>query len=150
VTLLQDGWLSLGFDPTFRQEVLKFFFARIMHELFEDPFKVGEGIEAMTTHLLDEGVDDSAAPASAFVADEHPVLHSEFGRANRSFGVVVIELDLAVHKAGFKVLPLVDGIVQRFAQGAFGQDSSCVFEMLDEFLEMIVNPSRSRKQGWDT
>jgi hypothetical protein len=64
--------------------------------------------------------------------------------------VVAIELDLAVHKAGFKVLPLIDGIVQRFAQGAFGQYSSCVFEMLDEFLKMIVNPSRFEPSGFLT
>ncbi len=60
--------------------------------------------------LSSEGVDDGAAPAGFITTNEHPVLHSEFGWANRSFGVVVIELDLAVHQAGFKVPPLVAGV----------------------------------------
>jgi hypothetical protein len=41
LTLLQDGWLSLGFDPTFRHVVPNFVFFQIVHELFEQPSKVG-------------------------------------------------------------------------------------------------------------
>ena len=86
----------MSFDPAFREEVLKFFFARSMHELFKNPFKVGEGIEAVPTHLFDKGVDDGTAPASLFVSDKHPVFHAEFCWAYCSFGVVVIQLDLPV------------------------------------------------------
>lgn len=91
-----------------------------MHELFKDPLEVGEGIEAMTAHLFDKGVDDRTAPTSLFPAYKHPVLHPELSRTDRSFGVVVIKLNLAVQKTRFKVRPLIKGIVQRFAQGAFG------------------------------
>lgn len=67
-----------------------------MHEFFKDPLKVGEGIKAMTTHLLDEGVDDGTAPAGLFVSDKHPIFHAEFCWAYGSFGVVVIKFDLPV------------------------------------------------------
>ena len=36
--------------------------------------------------------------------------------------------------------PLLDCIVQRFAQGALRQDAACVFEMPEEFLKMVVDP----------
>jgi hypothetical protein len=46
--------------------------------------------------LLDEGVEDCAAPAGVFAADEHPVLVPKFGGADGIFGEVVVELDLSV------------------------------------------------------
>lgn len=102
-----------------------------MHEFIENPFKVGVGIIPVAADLLDEGVDDGAAPAGVLAADKHPVLHSELGRTNRPFGEVIIELDLAVFKARLKVRPLVAGILQRFAQVALGQDSAMGFKMLE-------------------
>ena len=95
----------------------------------------------VTADLLDECVDDGAAPAGVLAADEHPILHAELGRSNGSFGMVVVEFDPAVFKARFKVLSLVAGVLERFAQGAFGQDSSSCLEMLEEFGEMPVDAS---------
>jgi len=37
----------------------------------------------MAAHLLAEGINDRAAPASVFAADEHPVLVAKFGGADR-------------------------------------------------------------------
>jgi hypothetical protein len=62
-----------------------------MHQLAEDPLEVGEGILAVTPDLLDEGVNHRTAPAGLVVADEHPVLHAELGRADGVFGEVVLE-----------------------------------------------------------
>ena len=49
-----------------------------MHEFFKDPFEVGEGIEAVTAHLLNEGCrrPHLRQPAS-FLSIKHPVLYPE-------------------------------------------------------------------------
>jgi len=109
-----------------------------VHEFFKDPLEVGEGVELVTTDLLDEGVDDGAAPAGFFGSDEHPIFCAEFGGTDRSFSVVVIKLDLAVEEARSKVLPLVTDIAERFPKLAFGKDSAVFFEMVEEVSEMVV------------
>jgi len=88
--------------------------------------------------LLDEGIDDGTAPAGFLGSDEHPILRAEFGGADRSFGVVVVKLDLSVEEARFKVLPLVAGVAERFPKLAFGKDTAVFFEMVEEFSEMVV------------
>lgn len=93
---------------------------------------------SVAADLLDEGIDDGAAPTGFLATDKHPVLHAELGRTDGSFGMIVIKLDTAVFKARFKVRPLVAGVLQRLAQGAFGQDTAVGFEMLEEFGEVVV------------
>lgn len=56
----------------------------------------------MAAHLLDEGVDDRAAPAGLLAADEHPVLVIEFCGTDGVFRQIVVELDLALHEAGWR------------------------------------------------
>ena len=129
---------ALGGDPVHGQEFFEFVLCRIVHEFFKDPFEVGVGVELVTTDLLDEGVDDGAAPAGFFATNEHPVLRAEFCGTDGSFGVVVIKLDLAVEEARFKVRPLVTGVRERFPKLAFGKDSAVFFEMVEEFSEMVV------------
>lgn len=109
-----------------------------MHQFLKDPFEVGKRISAMTPHLLDEGVDHRAAPAGVLASDEQPVLRAQFGRADRSFGEVVVQLDLAVEEAGLQVIPLVKGIGERFTKEAFGYDASSFAEMKEKFLQVIV------------
>ena len=92
----------------------------------------------MAADLLDEGIDDGTAPAGFLGSDEHPILRAEFGGADRSFGVVVVKLDLSVEEARFKVLPLVAGVAERFPKLAFGKDTAVFFEMMEEFSEMVV------------
>ena len=96
MTLIQESWISLRFDPTFWKEGFELSFIRLMHELFKDPFEVSKGIEPMTAHLFNEGVDDRTSPTSLFSSNKHPILHPEFRRTNGSFGVVVINLNLTV------------------------------------------------------
>ena len=93
---------------------------------------------SVAADLLDEGIDDGAAPTGFLATDKHPVLHAELGWTDGSFGMIVIKLDTAVFKARFKVRPLVAGVLQRLAQGAFGQDTAVGFEMLEEFGEVVV------------
>lgn len=85
-----------------------------MHEFFKDPFEVGGGGELVTTDLLDEGIDDGAAPAGFLSSDKHPILCAEFGGPDRPFGVVVVQLDLAVEEAWLEVRPLVAGVAECF------------------------------------
>ena len=63
-----------------------------MHQLLEDPFEVGEGIEAVATDLFDKGVDDGTAPSGVIASDKEPVLGSNLGWADSVFGEVVVEL----------------------------------------------------------
>lgn len=59
---------GLGFQPRRREEALKFFRCRIVHQLAEDPLEVGEGVHAVTPDLLDGGVDHRTAPAGFLAA----------------------------------------------------------------------------------
>ena len=93
-----------------------------MHQLLEDPLEGGEGIRAVAADLLDEGVNDRAAPAGVLAADEHPILVTELGGADGVFCEIIVELDLAVHEAGFEVRHLIGGVGKGIAQLASGRD----------------------------
>jgi hypothetical protein len=110
-------------------------------EALEHPFEVGEGVEPMPPHLLDEGIDHGAAPAGIGPTDEHPVLHPKLGGTDGVFGEVVVELDLTVLEAGQEVGPLATGVAQRFAQLAGGGDASSFLKVGNEFCEMLVVPT---------
>ena len=92
----------------------------------------------MAAELFDKGIDDCAAPAGVFAANEHPVLVSELGGADGVFREVVVKFDLAVGEAGFEVGPLVRGIVEGGAQAAGGRDAAPALKPFDEFCEVIV------------
>jgi hypothetical protein len=94
----------------------------VVHQLLEDPLEVGVGIRSVAADLLDEGVDDGAAPAGVFAADEHPVLVAELSGVDGVFGEVVVELDLAVDEAGFEVRQLIGGVGEGVAELASGGD----------------------------
>ena len=105
---LTGGWA--GFDPVGGQQSLQFFRRGVVHELFEDPLEVGERVRSVAAHLLDEGVNDRAAPAGVLTADEHPILVTELGGADGVFGEIIVELDLAVHEAWFEVWQWIGGV----------------------------------------
>lgn len=67
-----------GLYPVDVQQGFVVFGGRIVHQHFENPFEVGEGIGSVAAHLLDEGVDGRAAPVGFLAADEHSVLVIEF------------------------------------------------------------------------
>ena len=67
---------------------------RIVHQLFEDPLEVGEGIGSVAAHLLDEGVNDRTAPTGFLAADEHPVLVTQLGGPDGVFGQIMPRPDL--------------------------------------------------------
>ena len=99
-----------------------------MHQFFKHPFEVGEGIGPMAADLLNEGVEDRAAPAGVFAADEHPVLVPELGGADGIFGEVVVELDLSVEETRLEVWPLADGIRERLSHLAARRDPAKAIE----------------------
>jgi hypothetical protein len=80
-----------------------------VHQLFEDPLKGGEWVRTVAADVLDEGVNDRAAPAGVLATDEHPVLVAKLGGADGVFGETIIELDLPIHVEGFEVWPLARG-----------------------------------------
>ena len=51
-----------GFDPVGWKEFFELPGGRVVHQFFKHPFEVGEGIGPMAADLLDEGVEDCAAP----------------------------------------------------------------------------------------
>ena len=71
--------------------------------LGENPAEVEERVGSVVANLLDDGMDDSTAPAGIGSANEHPVLVAKFGGANSIFGEVVLKLDFAVSEAGLQV-----------------------------------------------
>jgi len=78
----------------------------------------------VAAELLNEGVNDGAAPAGVLATDEHPVLVAELGGADGVFGEIVIKLDLAVEEAGLKMWPLLGGVVEGLAKRTFGRDAA--------------------------
>ena len=146
--LLQILFGALDCDPVHWKQSFEFLFCRIVHELFKNPFKVGEGVHAVTADLFDEGVDDGTAPAGIFVSDKHPIFHPEFSGPNRAFGMVVVELDLAVEEAGFKVIPLVEGVVERFPKVALGKDTAGFVQVVDDFAKVVVVATGSEPAGF--
>lgn len=133
-----DGWLTLGSQPGAWQQLRQFVCGRIAHQFVEDPLEVGERVLAVAADLLDEGVDHGAAPAGGLAANEHPVLRAQFQRTDRVFGAVVVDVDLAVGKAGLKVRPLAAGIAQRLTERAAGRDGAHLAEVNDELAEASV------------
>jgi len=61
-----------GCEPARRQEFFQLLLRRVVHELFKHPLEVSERVGSVAADLLDEGVDDRAAPAGVLAADEHP------------------------------------------------------------------------------
>lgn len=148
--VLQILFGALDCDPVHWKQSFEFLFCRVVHELFKDPFKVGKGVHAVAADLFDEGVDDGTAPAGIFVSDKHPIFHSEFGWPDRAFGVVVVELDQAVEEAGFKVIPLVEGVVERFPKVALGKDTAGFVQVVDDFAKVVVVATGSEPAGFLT
>ena len=68
-----------GFEPVGRKEVFELILWRVVHEFFKDPLEVSERVGSVATDLLDESVDDRAAPTRVLAADKHPVLVAELG-----------------------------------------------------------------------
>ena len=112
-----------------------------MHEFFEDPFQVGEGVMTFSAHLFDKGVDDGTAPAGFLASNKHPILCSQLRGADGVLDVVVIQFDPAVLKAGFKVWPLSNGVLQCFSQGTLGKEATAAHEMMEKFL--VVGEKKS-------
>ena len=113
-----------------------------MHELVEDPFKVGKGIVAVVPHLFDKGVDHRTPPASLLSTNKHPILRAQLRRADGVFGEIVVPLNPPILKAGFKVGPLVGGVFEGLTQGALGKDATMFGEMAEEFFEVAVGPTK--------
>ena len=109
-----------------------------MHQLFEDPLEVGEGIRSVAADLLDECIDHCAAPAGMLAADEHPILVTELGGADGVFCEIIVELNLPVDEAGFEVGQLIGGVGQGIAQLASGRDAAEAGEPTDQFAKVII------------
>lgn len=84
--------------------------------------KVFAGVDAQPAAVLHDGVEDGAFFARFDVAEEQPVLGSELGRADGILDEVVVDLDPAVDEEEFELRPLAQGILDGFAEFAFGQD----------------------------
>jgi hypothetical protein len=65
---------------------------------------------------------------------------AELGGPDGVFGEVVVELDLAVHEAGFKMRPLLGGIGEGLAKRAFGRDAALLAQVGDEPTDAVVVP----------
>ena len=118
-----------------REELFVLVLGRVVHELLKDPFEVGKRIEAVASNLFDEGVDHRTAPTSVLPTDEHPILGTEFRRADSVLGEVVVQFDLTVQEAGLEMRPLLHGVGQRFPKVTLGKDARPVLvKVSEEFL----------------
>ncbi len=142
---LACGWA--GLEPVGGQQVFELVRGRVVHELFEDPLEPGEGVGSVAADLLDEGVDDGAAPAGVRAADEHPVLVAEFGGADGVFRQVVVEFDPAVQEAGFEVGELLDGVVQRLVKTTARCEAAEADHPPRQFAEVVVGCSGFEPAG---
>lgn len=62
----------------------------------QDVTEIGLRIEAVELGALDQGVDDGGALAAAVGAGEEPVLTADGERPDRTFGGIVVDLQIAM------------------------------------------------------
>ena len=91
-------------------------------EPLQDVGEVGFGVVAVAADALNQGVNDGAALAGGFAADEEPVLLADGGGADAVLNPVVVDLELALIDVEGELVPEGEGVVDGFAQGAFGQN----------------------------
>ena len=65
-------------------------------ETLEDVGEVGLGVVAVAAGALDQGVNDGAALAGGFAADEEPVFLADGGGADAILDPVVVDLEVAL------------------------------------------------------
>ena len=87
--------------------------------LFKNPFGIRIRIVSKDAAVLHQGVDDGAAPASVLTSNEEPVFRPYFERTHGILGSVVVESRRVLYGEA-EFVPLVDGIAQGLAHGAFG------------------------------
>ena len=103
--------------PGFRGDVLDLPVGE-MREAGEHVAQVGVRINAAAAATFDEGVKDGPALAGSGFADEEPVLFPNRGGADGVFYQVVVDLDATVFEEDVQRGPLVEGVVDGFAQEA--------------------------------
>ena len=91
-------------------------------EPLQDVGEVGFGVVAVAADALNQGVNDGAALAGGFAADEEPVLLADGSGADAVLNPVVVDLELALIDVEGELVPEGEGVVDGFAQGAFGQN----------------------------
>ena len=105
-------------------------------KLLEDPDEVFPRVDLPATAALDEGEPDGVGLSGGFAAHEEPVFGSELGGADAVLDEVVVDFQSSVHEADFELQPLAKGVVDGFAEFAFGQD----FARRPDFPKGLAEP----------
>ena len=84
-----------------------------------------------------KGVDESVVRAGFETAEEHPVLHAEFGGPDHVLDEVGVDFQDALFKAVEELGPLVEGVAESLADVACGEMGFEVSE--DEAVEFICD-----------
>ena len=91
-------------------------------QAFEDVGQPDQRVEVVSAAVNDHGVMDRAAPACLGMADEQPVFLADTAGPDRLLDQVLITLTFSILDVGLHIIPLAQGVADRFAQGTFEQD----------------------------
>ena len=138
-------------QPVQRQQRSQVVLVCHRREPLKDVLEVSERIRSSLPDIFDQSVEDRASLPGVFAADEHPVLRSELGGADRVFHCVVVEGDRAVIQEDLQFIPEPEGVAAGTPQGTFGQamgkGSQLVLDRFDErkrvllaFLSHFIGP----------
>ena len=86
----------------------------------EEVAQVAEGVESVVFGTLNQAVVDGGGVAPAVAAHEEVIFASDADAAQPLFGGVVVDVEIAVVEVAVQGLPLVEGVVDGFADGTLG------------------------------
>lgn len=106
----------------------------------QDVGEVSTDVDFQTTAVFYDGVEDRAFTPRFFVSYKQPVFLTKFGRTDRVFDEVVINLNQTFGEVDFESLPLVQGVGDGFTQFGAREDLAGA-EFEDGFVQALVDHS---------
>ena len=116
----QLGLSLAGFLPVERRQLADLLVGRGGQAL-QHVFEVGVRFHTVAPAVFEQSVNDGAALAGFFGAEEQPVLFADGGGPDGIFHQVIVDLHLAVVQEPFQGRPLVQGLADGLAHRALRQ-----------------------------
>src|SRR4029077_7508267 len=94
---------------------------------------------AVAAATLNDRVDNRTAFSRVGVSEKEPVLFSESRRSNRVLHEIVVDFNLSILEINFQRFPLTQGITDRFADAALGQEAPSRLPAFQGLLDSSVD-----------
>lgn len=83
-----------------------------MRETLEHFDEVSLGLKALRAAVCQQGVKEGVVRSGFEAAEEHPVLHAEFGGANDILNSVGVDFQDSLAETAEDLMPLVEGVLE--------------------------------------